>query len=79
MHPLRNFKARNDGSSKTMNFLASPTVVTAMAFSGKLSFDPAKDSIPDKDGNPFRFSPPVGEQLPSTGYALGLFFPCLTP
>ncbi|KZV92490.1 aconitate hydratase [Exidia glandulosa HHB12029] len=77
----RNFKARNDGSSKTMNFLASPTVVTAMAFSGRLTFDPATDTIPDKDGNPFRFSPPVGEQLPATGYALGNpdYYPSPTP
>jgi hypothetical protein len=35
-----NFKARNDGNLRTMNFLASPTTVTAMAFSGKLSFNP---------------------------------------
>lgn len=26
----RNFKARNDGNRKTMNFLASPDIVTAM-------------------------------------------------
>ncbi|KAH7104461.1 aconitate hydratase [Auriculariales sp. MPI-PUGE-AT-0066] len=67
----RNFKGRNDGSIKTMNFLASPTVVTAMAFSGKLSFDPTKDGIPTKDGKEFRFSPPAGEKLPSAGFALG--------
>lgn len=39
----RNFKARNDGNLKTMNFLASPEIVTAMAFSGDLNFNPVTD------------------------------------
>lgn len=43
---LRNFKARNDGNRLTMNFLASPTTVTAMAFSGQLSFNPITGKLP---------------------------------
>ena len=54
-----------------MNFLASPTIVTAMAFSGKLSFNPATDSIPLPSGGSFKFEAPVGEDLPSQGFAAG--------
>lgn len=67
----RNFKSRNDGNRLTMNFLASPTVVTAMSFSGKLSFNPMTDSIPLPSGGEFRFSPPSGQDLPSAGFAPG--------
>lgn len=66
----RNFKARNDGNLKTMNFLASPEIVTAMAFSGDLNFNPVTDSIPTPNG-PFKFSPPSGDRLPPTGYTPG--------
>ncbi|WRT70920.1 aconitate hydratase, mitochondrial [Kwoniella shivajii] len=66
----RNFKARNDGNLKTMNFLASPEIVTAMAFSGDLNFNPTTDSIPTPNG-PFRFTPPSGDRLPPTGYSAG--------
>ncbi|KAH8917319.1 aconitate hydratase [Atractiella rhizophila] len=67
----RNFKARNDGNRKTMNFLASPDIVTAMAFSGRLSFNPITDSIPLPNGESFRFSPPEGVHLPSEGFTQG--------
>ncbi|KAI0757171.1 aconitate hydratase [Daedaleopsis nitida] len=67
----RNFKSRNDGNRLTMNFLASPTVVTAMAFSGKLSFNPMTDSIPLPSGESFRFSPPRGQDLPKAGFTPG--------
>jgi len=66
----RNFKARNDGNLKTMNFLASPEIVTAMAFSGDLNFNPVTDSIETPSG-PFRFSPPSGDRLPPQGYTPG--------
>jgi homoaconitase len=54
-----------------MNFLASPTIVTAMAFSGKLSFNPMTDSILLPSGETFKFSPPTGQDLPSAGFVLG--------
>ncbi|KAK6906444.1 aconitate hydratase, mitochondrial [Kwoniella mangroviensis CBS 8886] len=66
----RNFKARNDGNLKTMNFLASPEIVTAMAFSGDLNFNPTTDSISTPNG-PFKFQPPSGDRLPPTGYSAG--------
>ncbi|CAK9783016.1 putative aconitate hydratase [Cutaneotrichosporon oleaginosum] len=66
----RNFKARNDGNLKTMNFLASPEIVTAMAFSGDLNFNPMTDSIETPNG-PFKFQPPSGDRLPPQGYTGG--------
>ncbi|KAI7029468.1 putative aconitate hydratase, partial [Hortaea werneckii] len=36
----RNFPGRNDGNRKTMNFLASPELVTAMSYSGRTDFNP---------------------------------------
>lgn len=66
----RNFKARNDGNLKTMNFLASPELVTAMSFSGSLSFNPVTDTI-DTPNGPFKFEPPVGDRLPSAGFVSG--------
>ncbi|KAM6498293.1 Aconitase family (aconitate hydratase) domain containing protein [Amanita muscaria] len=67
----RNFRARNDGNRSTMNFLSSPTIVTAMSFAGKLSFNPLTDSITLPSGEPFKFSPPVGQNLPPSGFAKG--------
>ncbi|KAJ3294298.1 aconitate hydratase [Blyttiomyces sp. JEL0837] len=67
----RNFKARNDGSVKTKNFLASPEIVTAMAFSGKLSFNPLKDKLKAIDGSEFLLEPPSGVSLPLSGFIPG--------
>ncbi|KAK4689647.1 homoaconitase, partial [Tremellales sp. Uapishka_1] len=66
----RNFKARNDGNLKTMNFLASPELVTAMAFSGDLNFNPITDSIQTPSG-PFKFLAPSGDRLPTSGFTPG--------
>jgi homoaconitase len=54
-----------------MNFLASPTIVTAMAFSGSLSFNPITDTLRTPAGELFRFSPPSGQMLPSDGFTPG--------
>ncbi|SCV71478.1 BQ2448_3066 [Microbotryum intermedium] len=67
----RNFRARNDGNRDTMNFLTSPDIVTAMAFSGKLSFDPRHNELLDSEGKPFKFDPPTGDKLPSSGFTAG--------
>lgn len=77
----RNFKSRNDGNSKTMNFLASPTIVTAMAFSGKLSFNPQTDTLILPSGENFKFTPPVGQDLPQQGFAHGnlAYYPVPNP
>lgn len=69
----RNFKGRNDGNPATMNFLASPEIVTAMTYAGATTFNPLTDSIPTPSGNTFRFSPPSGADLPPSteGFAPG--------
>jgi homoaconitase len=67
----RNFPARNDGNRATMNFLASPELVTAMSYAGSTTFNPLSDSIPTPSGEPFRFAPPKGQDLPSAGFAEG--------
>ncbi|KAH7883782.1 aconitase family-domain-containing protein [Phlebopus sp. FC_14] len=67
----RNFKSRNDGNRHTMNFLASPTIVTAMALSGRLSFNPMTDSLTLPSGERFKFTPPTGQHLPSRGFTAG--------
>ncbi|KAG2062066.1 aconitate hydratase [Suillus hirtellus] len=77
----RNFKSRNDGNRLTMNFLASPTIVTAMAFSGSLSFNPITDTLTLPSGEPFRFAPPAGQDLPTEGFTQGNtnYYPSPTP
>lgn len=67
----RNFPGRNDGNRKTMNFLASPELVTAMSYSGRTDFNPLIDTIPLPNGQSFRFEPPSGIDLPSAGFAVG--------
>ncbi|WP_224371055.1 aconitate hydratase [Hyalangium versicolor] len=54
----RNFAGRNDGRPETMNFIASPEIITAMALAGRLSFNPLTDFLKAADGTPFRLSPP---------------------
>jgi len=60
----RNFTGRNDANPATHAFVASPDIVTAMVFAGKLSFNPLTDTIPGPDGKGFKFSPPKGQELP---------------
>lgn len=67
----RNFPGRNDGLAETQSFIASPELVTAMAFGGSLSFDPTTESLPGPTGEPFRFAPPRGEELPPLGFVQG--------
>lgn len=67
----RNFKARNDGNAKTMNFLASPEIVAAKIFSEQLSFDPTRDNLIDAEGKSFRFAAPAGIELPANGFEVG--------
>ncbi|KAJ9498508.1 aconitate hydratase [Exophiala xenobiotica] len=67
----RNFPGRNDGNPRTMSFLASPEIVTAMSFSGSTSFNPITDEIPLPSGDSFKFEPPKGTPLPGSGFAIG--------
>ncbi len=65
----RNFPKRNDGNASTLSFLASPETVVALAFAGRLSFNPLKDSLPAPGGGSFTFSPPKpAPDLPAKGF-----------
>lgn len=67
----RNFRGRNDGNPDTMNFLASPEIVTAMAFAGSTTFNPMTDTLKTPDGKDFRFPPPKGLEGPQTPFEAG--------
>jgi aconitate hydratase len=66
----RNFPARNDGERATMNFIASPEIVTALAIAGRLSFNPLTDELTAADGSTFRLEPPApAPEVPERGFA----------
>ncbi|KAL5637592.1 hypothetical protein ACGC1H_004115 [Rhizoctonia solani] len=67
----RNFTGRNDANPATHAFVASPDIVTAMAFAGDLTFNPLKDELTGADGQKFKFSDPSGNELPPRGYDPG--------
>ena len=67
----RNFPGRNDGMAETLSFLASPEIVTALAFAGRLDFDPLNGALETAGGAPLRFSAPQGEEHPARGFAEG--------
>lgn len=65
----RNFPARNDGKRETMNFIASPEIVTALALAGKLSFNPLKDYLDSPSGKFILTPPPKAPEVPQKGFA----------
>jgi len=68
----RNFPARNDGQATTMNFIASPEIVTAFALSGRLSFNPLTDSLVGTGGRPFKLNPPQpAPEVPAKNFDRG--------
>ena len=66
----RNFAKRADGNPNTHAFVTSPELVAAIAISGRLDFDPANDSLKNKNGEDVMFDEPTGEELPSKGFAV---------
>ncbi len=66
----RNFAKRNDGNVNTHAFVASPEIVTAMALSGSLKFNPLSDSLPTKEAGMVRLSEPKGLAFPPNGFAV---------
>jgi aconitate hydratase len=65
----RNFPGRNDGKRNTMNFIASPELVIALALGGRLSFNPINDQLNASDGTKFRLIPPrVAPEIPQSGF-----------
>jgi aconitate hydratase A / 2-methylisocitrate dehydratase len=68
----RNFPRRNDGQPTTMNFIASPEIVTALALAGRLSFNPLADSLTGAEGKPFRLQPPKpAPEVPAKNFDRG--------
>ncbi|KZZ96990.1 aconitate hydratase [Ascosphaera apis ARSEF 7405] len=67
----RNFPGRNDGNRQTMNFLASPELVTAMCYAGSTKFNPMTDTLTTPNGEAFKFEAPQGYQLPAEGFESG--------
>jgi aconitate hydratase len=52
-------------------FVASPELVSAMVFAGRLDFNPLTDSLTGADGKPFKFECPTADELPSRGFDAG--------
>jgi aconitate hydratase len=74
----RNFPGRNDGKRDTMNFIASPEIITALALGGSLSFNPLEDSLEAEDGKKIKLSPPeIAPEVPSNGFVIieGVYVP----
>lgn len=68
----RNFPRRNDGQPTTMNFIASPEIVTAFSLAGRLSFNPLLDPLIGADGKPFRLEPPKpAPEVPAKNFDRG--------
>ena len=68
----RNFPRRNDGQPTTMNFIASPEIVTAYAIAGSLSFNPLTDELTAPNGETFRLEPPaVAPAVPAQAFDRG--------
>lgn len=66
----RNFSKRNDGNPQTRSFVASPEIVTAMAISGEMTFNPLTDKLINEDGEEVMLDPPSGVELPPKGFAV---------
>ncbi len=68
----RNFPRRNDGQPTTMNFIASPELVTAFAAAGRLSFNPLTDTLVGAGGIAFRLDPPrQAPEVPAEEFVRG--------
>ncbi len=65
----RNFPRRNDGSAETLAFMGSPELVTAIALSGDLRFNPMTDTLTAPDGMKVKLKPPTAPELPEHGFA----------
>ncbi len=64
----RNFSKRADGNPNTHAFVASPEMVAAIAISGRLDFDPTRNTLINQEGNEVRLDPPKGLELPPKGF-----------
>ena len=66
----RNFASRQDGNPNTHAFVASPEIVTAIAISGRLDFNPLTDFLTNEKGEQVKLDEPTGFELPPNGFAV---------
>lgn len=66
----RNFAKRADGNPNTHSFVASPEIVTALAISGSLLFNPLIDTLTNEKGEQVKLDEPQGLELPIKGFAV---------
>ncbi|WP_417591707.1 aconitate hydratase [Owenweeksia hongkongensis] len=66
----RNFAKRADGNPNTHAFVASPEMVAAIAISGRLDFNPLKDTLTNENGEEILLEEPHGIELPEKGFAV---------
>ncbi|MGB4291433.1 MAG: aconitate hydratase [Bacteroidales bacterium] len=66
----RNFSKRTDGNPNTHVFVASPEIAAAIAFSGKLSFDPSRDKLLNEEGKLVMLDEPLAKELPENARGL---------
>ncbi len=64
----RNFSKRADGNPNTHAFVTSPEIVTALAIAGRLDFNPATDTLTNKNGEQVKLELPIGDELPNKGF-----------
>ena len=64
----RNFTKRADGNPNTHAFVGSPELVTALAISGDLTFNPIKDTLKNNKGEDVMLDEPTGYELPKLGF-----------
>lgn len=64
----RNFRRRADGNPNTYAFIGSPELTTALAIAGRLDFNPATDTLVDKNGNSVMLDEPSGYNFPPNGF-----------
>ena len=77
----RNFPGRNDGKRETMNFIASPELVIALALGGNLSFNPLDEVRESFNGLKERF-PLNANAITNSGLAIKFIvslFPSFLP
>ena len=51
-----------------MAFVGSPEMVTAIAISGRLDFNPITDTLINEDGQEVKLDEPRGYELPPKGF-----------
>lgn len=66
----RNFAKRADGNPNTLAFVGSPELVTAIAISGRLDFNPVTDTLINEEGQEVKLDEPRGYELPPEGFSV---------